>query len=427
MLTVLHFADAHIDIANYGRRDPETGLPVRVMDFLRSLDTLVETALNERVDLVIFAGDAFKDRSPAPTFLREWAKRIMRLARARIPTVLVVGNHDLSPALGRAHALEVFKTFETPYVRVVDRPQLLGPEDLFGLDVWLIGIPWLTATRARTLLDLPTGSQAWQQAWETYLRKKILDEWLPRAQAEAPNRPILLAAHARVPGAQPGIERNLSLDQEFLLPMDAIRDPRLAYVALGHVHRYQNLNPEGHPPVVYAGSIERVDFAEADHEKGFVMARIHRAGNGFRTEVSFRPFPHLRPFIQRYVRLTGQEADPMAHILHALGPDDALEGAVVRLVIEYPRGMETLLDEARLRAYARRALHLRIIRRPVSPTRMRLSADQPVSQLSHLDLMALYWRATGKDEAEISPLLETARIIWREVTGESDDTEAEPG
>ncbi|MCZ7668592.1 MAG: hypothetical protein M5U34_16080 [Chloroflexi bacterium] len=30
---VLHFADAHIDIANYGRHDPDSLLPVRVMDF----------------------------------------------------------------------------------------------------------------------------------------------------------------------------------------------------------------------------------------------------------------------------------------------------------------------------------------------------------------------------------------------------------
>jgi len=36
-MKILHFADAHIDMANYGRHDPETGLPVRVLDFLKSL------------------------------------------------------------------------------------------------------------------------------------------------------------------------------------------------------------------------------------------------------------------------------------------------------------------------------------------------------------------------------------------------------
>jgi DNA repair protein SbcD/Mre11 len=111
-LTVLHFADAHIDMANYGRHDPQTGLPMRVMDFLKSLDTIVETAISEKVDLVLFAGDAYKDRNPAPTFQREWGKRIMRLAHAGIPTLLLVGNHDLSPAAYRAHALDAFHTLE---------------------------------------------------------------------------------------------------------------------------------------------------------------------------------------------------------------------------------------------------------------------------------------------------------------------------
>ena len=144
MLKILHFADAHIDMANYGRHDPESGLPMRVMDFLKSLDTIVEAAITEKVDLVLFAGDAYKDRSPAPTFQREWGRRIMRLSRAGIPTLLLVGNHDLSPALGRAHALDTFATLEVPHVRVIDRPTFLGPEELDGLPLQVIALPWVS-------------------------------------------------------------------------------------------------------------------------------------------------------------------------------------------------------------------------------------------------------------------------------------------
>ena len=97
-MKILHFADAHIDMANYGRHDPETGLPLRVLDFLKSLDTIINAAVSEKVDMVIFAGDAYKDRAPAPTFQREWGKRIIQLSQAKIPTLLLIGNHDLSPA-----------------------------------------------------------------------------------------------------------------------------------------------------------------------------------------------------------------------------------------------------------------------------------------------------------------------------------------
>ena len=47
MVKILHFADAHIDIANHGRHDPETGLPVRVMDFIKSLDVIVDAAIQD--------------------------------------------------------------------------------------------------------------------------------------------------------------------------------------------------------------------------------------------------------------------------------------------------------------------------------------------------------------------------------------------
>ena len=110
MPKILHFADAHIDMANYGRHDPQSGLPMRVMDFLKSLDTIINTAIEENVDLVLFAGDAYKDRNPAPTFQREWGKRIMKLSRAGIPTLLLVGNHDLPAVERRASSIEIYQT-----------------------------------------------------------------------------------------------------------------------------------------------------------------------------------------------------------------------------------------------------------------------------------------------------------------------------
>ncbi len=115
-MKILHFSDAHIDMAGSGRHDPETGLPLRVLDFLKSLDAIVEAAVTEKVELVLFAGDAYRDRSPAPTFQREWGRRIIRLSKAGIRTLLLVGNHDLSPALGRANAIQEFETLEIPHV-----------------------------------------------------------------------------------------------------------------------------------------------------------------------------------------------------------------------------------------------------------------------------------------------------------------------
>src|SRR5512141_2780679 len=197
-MRLLHFADAHIDMANYGRHDPESGLPLRVRDFLRSLDTIVDTAINERVDMVIFAGDAYKDRSPAPTFQREWGRRIIRLSQARIPTLLLVGTHDLSPAAGRAHAIHEFDTLQVPYIRVLPKPELLGPAELWNLPMQVIAIPWISRSGLMAAVDTSAVDEA-----EIYARietrlTEIMQGLLEQAD---PNLPTVLTAHASVQGA----------------------------------------------------------------------------------------------------------------------------------------------------------------------------------------------------------------------------------
>ena len=80
MIKILHFADLHLGVENYGRLDPQTGLSTRLADFLRCFDFLVDHAAHHDVDLALFAGDAFKTRDPSPTYQREFARRIRRLA-----------------------------------------------------------------------------------------------------------------------------------------------------------------------------------------------------------------------------------------------------------------------------------------------------------------------------------------------------------
>ena len=117
MIKMLHFADIHIGMENYGRTDPNTGLSSRVMDFLHRMDDMIEFALERDVDLVVFAGDAFKTRNPNPTYQREFAHRVLDLAE-HCPVVLLVGNHDTPSNAQRASSVEVFETLRVPNVHV---------------------------------------------------------------------------------------------------------------------------------------------------------------------------------------------------------------------------------------------------------------------------------------------------------------------
>jgi exonuclease SbcD len=123
-IRLLHLADLHIGMENYGHIDPATGLNGRVMDFLRRLSEVVDYALENEVDLVLFAGDAYKSRDPNSTYRREFARRIKRLADAGIPVVLLVGNHDLPAQERRASSIDIFRTLDVPNVVVASRDHL---------------------------------------------------------------------------------------------------------------------------------------------------------------------------------------------------------------------------------------------------------------------------------------------------------------
>lgn len=404
-MKILHFADAHIDMANFGRQDAASGLPVRVMDFLKSLDEIVDTAIHEKVDLVLFAGDAYKDRNPAPTFMREWGRRMIKLSKAKIPTLLLVGNHDLSPSLGRAHALEEYATLEVPYVKVLDKPELYGPDDLWGLPLQLIALPWITRSGMMAFL-----SDSEDEAGDIYERleqrlTQLVQRYLEKADKALP---IVLAAHASVQGAVYGGEHTVMLGNDLVLSGGLVKDKRLSYVALGHIHKKQNLNEGGQPPVVYPGSIERIDFGEVKDDKFFVIANVEP---GKDTTLDWRQLRNIRKFWDGSIQ-PQSELNVTGEIVAALPAAAQMQDAIVRLTVYYPREWEALIDESSIRAAAGEAFEFHLVKRPQAGTRARIPEGQVVSEMTPYDLLGIYWDSVHvEDEAERSALSNLARQI----------------
>ncbi|RJP56042.1 MAG: exonuclease SbcCD subunit D [Anaerolineaceae bacterium] len=393
-MKLLHFADAHIDMANYGRHDPVSGLPLRVLDFLKSLDTIVDTAIERRVDMVIFAGDAYKDRSPAPTFQREWGRRIMRLSQAKIPTLLLVGNHDISPAIGRAHALQEFKTLQVPYVKVLDAPALLTSEGLWGLPVQVIAMPWIA--RSGLMANLEMSAEKPEEIYSNIESRisNILEDMLSKTDDSLP---VILTAHASIEGAKFGGERLVMLGNDLVLSGSVVKNPKFNYVAMGHIHKPQDVNEGKQPPVVYPGSIERVDFGEAKEERFFVIADVEKDKD---TKVEWIQLTGVRKFIDCRTVLKSSEEAAKA-LMDAMPKPKEMSGAIVRLVVEYPREWDSLIDESALRKYAENAFELHLVKRPQSEARVRIPEGQVVSSLSPLELLGQYFdsaKVTNADE-----------------------------
>jgi exonuclease SbcD len=403
---VLHFADAHIDIANYGRHDPETALPIRVMDFLNALDQVIDTAVEEKVDLVIFAGDAYKDRNPQPTFQRAWGERMMRLSKANIPTILLVGNHDVAPAAGRANTLQEFKTLQVPNIHMANRIELLGPDEL-GLPVQVITVPWVSRSQLMTREE--TAGKSLNDVLQM-IEEKVTLVVQQLMESADPDLPLIMTAHASVGGAKYGSERAVMLGHELVLSNSIIRDQRLDYVALGHIHKHQAVH-EGQPPAVYPGSIERIDFGEVREKKGFVMAQISKG----KTDWQFVKL-HTRRFVDIEV-VTESSETFMADVMRQLPEPDEVEGAVCRVRLSYPRDWEPLVDELAISARFREALSLQIQKNRQMDNRARLGDTIGVENLSPEDLLAQYWRTIDMDSAEMEEMQRLAKEVFVDVDG----------
>ncbi|OGO12154.1 MAG: hypothetical protein A2Z66_05785 [Chloroflexi bacterium RBG_13_66_10] len=193
-IRIVHFADVHVGMENYGRIDPTTGTSTRVRDFLERLDEVVDYALEREADLAIFAGDAFKIRDPEPTQQREFAARIKRLADA-MPTLLLVGNHDMPSMAAKASSVDIFRALEVPGVIVGHRPEGRVVETRRG-PVYLAWMPYPMRNRllskeehqGKTIEELDV---ALREAVSAVIRG-LTDE------ASAAEMPRVLAAHFSV-------------------------------------------------------------------------------------------------------------------------------------------------------------------------------------------------------------------------------------
>jgi exonuclease SbcD len=410
-IRLLHIADIHIGMENYGRTDPQTGLNQRVMDFLRRLSDAVDYALDHEIDVVIFAGDAYKTRDPNPTFQREFARRMKRIADAGIPVVMLVGNHDLPAVAQRATSISIFSTLDVPNTVVGDREKLWQITCRRGQPLQVATVPY--PLKSGLLADEESRGKSIAEV--DALMQQALAENIRGLAVEAkqrPDIPAVLTGHFSVQEASQGSERNIMIGRDVAVARSVLADPTWDYVALGHIHKHQSLNGDAHPPVVYSGSIERIDFGEEREPKGWVVATVERGRADWRYVTHYkRP---ARPFVTIAVDVREETGDPTPAVLAAIEQRD-LTDAVVRVSLRLRAEQETLLQEREvLRALNQAAYYVAGVSKDVERAeRQRLGAVS-VESLAPLELLTRFFEVKGVPVERKERLLQVAEEIMAE-------------
>jgi exonuclease SbcD len=168
--------------------------------------------------------------------------------------------------------------------------------------------------------------------------------------------------------------------------------------------------------VIYSGSIERVDFGEVNDEKGFVIATIE-PGKPTRVE---RRVLSGRKFIDRFIQLDSAD-DILNKLPTVIPPPRELEGVIFRLVMGYPRSLESMINETDIREKAEAAFEFHLVRHPRAEARSRLADSQWISSLTVEEQLDTYWKSSKVNGDERETLNQLARSICITVIGINDE------
>jgi exonuclease SbcD len=401
-IRLLHFADVHIGMENYGTVDPSTGASSRVMDFLRRLNDIVEYAEKNEADLAIFAGDAFKSSNPSPTFQREFARRIKRLSE-QCPVVLLVGNHDIPAISQRASSVEIFHTLAVDNVIVGRADEIHRVETKRGT-VQVATVPY--PVRQRLLADV--NSRGLNLGDLDLLLREQVDVLIRNLATQVDTSlPAVLTGHFTVQGAQLGSERGIMLGRDVAVTLGTLADPAWDYVALGHIHHHQDMNRGQYPPVVYSGSIERIDFGEENSSKGFCWVALERSATTYEfVELASRPFVTIKVDARA-------QRDPTQAVLKAIRKRD-LTDAVVRVLITTSPETDPQINQREIEAALGGAAFVAAIQRELEyPTRARLGVERPEG-LTPAELLERYLVSKDTSPDRIELLKEYADLLFGE-------------
>jgi DNA repair protein SbcD/Mre11 len=425
MMTLIHTADWHLGQTFHGQE--------RHTEHRAFLAWLLDTLVGRRADALLVAGDIFDVVNPslqAQALLYDFIVAAHE-RRPRLDIVLIAGNHDSGNRIElpaplmrrlRTHALGRVSWLDDG---TLDAERLLVPltDEAGETRAWCLALPFLRpaeVTGARLLAEGGDAGAAGSDApRDDYVAgiSRVHRQLIAAAEARRePGQALVAMSHAHLHGAavSAASERPIVIGGEESISA-ALFPPAIAYVALGHLHRAQQV---GESRLRYSGSPLPLDFSEVDYPHQVVEVTLDDEALG-----EARPIPVPRPVAMH--RVGPGPLDQVLAELEALEDDPALPREQwpwleVRVELDAPIPDLRARVEAALDGRALRLLRLERrlprVEGETAPARVELQALGPRR------LFALTWESRWGEPPGEEVLADFDRL--RQAVLDADDSDA---
>jgi len=269
-LKILHTSDWHLGQYFMGKS--------RQLEHQKFLKWLIRVAIDQRVDVILVAGDIFDIGSP-PSYARELYNRfVVELQEAvedkAIKLIVLAGNHDSAATLNESKSL--LKAFNTHVItnamEKVDDHVIPITNNKGEIEAFVCAIPFLRPKDISSSSAGETGGEKQRNLLESIVNfNQAVVECAKNKSQQAV--PIILTGHLTVIGSSTSDSvRDIYIGSLEAFPASMF--PDVDYIALGHIHKPQIIAKSDH--IRYSGSPIPLSFDELQYEKKVLIAEFDK-------------------------------------------------------------------------------------------------------------------------------------------------------
>ena len=327
-MKLIHLSDLHL-----GKRVNEFSMLEDQKDILNKIIAVIE---KEQPDAVLIAGDVYDKSVPSAEAVELFDEFLVQLANTKTQVFIISGNHDSAERLAFAnrlidasgiHLAPVYRGEVTPF----------SFKDEYGtVDLYML--PFVKPANVRRFFQ-EEEIRSYEDALKAAIRAMQVNE---------KNRSILIT-HQFVTGALVSDSEDLSVGGTDQVSAEVFE--AFDYVALGHLHRPQNVKEN----IRYCGTPLKYSFSEVNDIKSVTVAELKEKGSLSMWEIPLAPLHEMKEIKGNYADLTfkgyydahPELTDSYLHI--TLTDEEDVPDAAAKLRVIYPLLMKLDYDNTRTR------------------------------------------------------------------------------